>query len=464
MKKEELLRKIPSVDEILSNKNIQLYIEEHSHYVVVKSIRIVLNDLRKMIKSKPVKEHILNSDNIVDEVAKTIKKEARYSLRKVINATGVVLHTNLGRSPLSGEAKKRIIEVTEGYSNLEFDFETGKRGSRYFHLTGMLKELTGAEEAFVVNNNAAAVFLALSTFARGKEVIVSRGELIEIGGSFRLPEIMKLSGARLVEVGATNKTYEKDYRNAINENTSLLMKVHPSNFRIKGFFQETSLSELFSLGKEFDLPVMYDAGSGAFVDLSQKGLSGEPTVQQSLKEGADIITFSGDKLLGGPQAGIIIGKKKYLEQMKKNHLTRALRVCKMTIAALEATLRIYLEGEAWERIPVLERLSENPATLKIKAKRFKRNLNNAVKNKGDVKIEESTSESGGGALPTIQIPTLVVTLSLKKLKSEKIGEKLRGNEIPIIVRIADDKVVFDLRTIGREEEKTIINAIKNLVV
>lgn len=385
--------------------------------------------------------------------------KVKYSLCSVINATGVVIHTNLGRSILPKEAIDHVIEVSSHYSNLEYDLKEGKRGKRYIHIIDAVKRLINVESALVVNNNAGAVFLCLNTLAKDKEVIVSRGELVEIGGSFRIPDVMLNSGAILREVGTTNKTHLSDYENAINENTALLLKVHQSNFRIIGFTKEISIEELVSVGKKKGIPIMVDLGSGCFIDLKKYGLTYEPTVQEVLSQGADIVTFSGDKLLGSAQAGFIVGKSYLIEKIAKNPLMRALRVDKMTLAALEATLRLYLdEQEAIKKIPTLKMILENPEDIRKRALKISRLL----KKEGIfTEVKEDISMPGGGSLPEIGIKTYVVTLNPQIIpQPQDFAKKLRYGEPPIIVRIKDDLILFDARTIQEGEIPLLIKAVK----
>jgi len=351
--------------------------------------------------------------------------------------------------------------VAANYSNLELDLETGRRGSRYAALESLLTSLTGAEDALVVNNNAAAVLLSLSTAARGREVIVSRGQLVEIGGSFRIPEVMAQSGARLVEVGSTNKTHPDDYRRAISEETAMLLHVHTSNYRIIGFTRETSVSELVEIGREYNLPVMSDLGSGFLVDLSRFGLPQEPTVQEVLGAGPDIVTFSGDKLLGGPQAGIIVGKRHYIEKMKKNPLTRAIRIDKMTVAALEATLREYLDPEkAISEIPTLKMLTEDKEVLHNRACEFALLLESVIgKVKAEFKVEDGSSAVGGGAMPTADLPTAVVAVNPHNISAGDLQAALRRGEPAGMGRVQEDRLVLDLRTISDTEYQLIAEAI-----
>lgn len=459
MQKKNLFRLIPKVDEILEYDKIKELLEHMPRKLVVDSIREEIDSLRKDIMENKVDEEEVNRRNeiLVDLVIERSNKKASYKLKRVVNATGVILHTNLGRALINKEVMENVVDIASNYSNLEFDIEKGERGSRYSHLKEILVEITGAEDAMVVNNNAAAVLLVLSTMAKGREVIVSRGELIEIGGSFRIPDVMEQSGATLKAVGTTNKTHLYDYENAINENTAALMKVHTSNYRVLGFTSSVSTEELYTLKEKYDIPLIEDLGSGVLVDLSQFGLEYEPTVQDSIKRGVDIVTFSGDKLLGGPQAGIIVGKKKYIDEMKKNPLTRAFRVDKFCIAALEATLRLYLDQRvALEKIPTLKMLSMTLDELEGKAKRLHGELTNRIKDENcSFQIVDSYSEVGGGSLPLEKLPTKCIMISLKGLSTAEFEKALREYDIPIITRIYKDNIFMDLRTV-REDEFHII--------
>ncbi|MBE0466449.1 MAG: L-seryl-tRNA(Sec) selenium transferase, partial [Candidatus Desulforudis sp.] len=370
----------------------------------------------------------------------------------VINATGVVLHTNLGRAILSERARRAVETAAASYTNLEFNLETGKRGSRYALVDELLQHLSGAEASLVVNNNAAAVLLALSTLAGGREVIVSRGQLVEIGGSFRIPEVMAQSGARLVEVGTTNKTHRRDYEGAIGPDTALLLHVHASNYRIVGFTKEVTLDELVGLGREAGLPVMSDLGSGFLVDLSRFGYPYEPTVQETVGAGVDVVTFSGDKLLGGPQAGIIVGRADLVDRMKRNPLTRAVRVDKMTLAALEATLREYLEPEqAMERIPTLAMLTAAPAVLEEKAERLAGALLTALGEAAEVEVDADCSQVGGGALPTAAPQTFLVVIRPRAMSVPDLVCRLRAGDPAVVGRVQDDRLCLDPRTVAEEE-------------
>jgi L-seryl-tRNA(Ser) seleniumtransferase len=374
----------------------------------------------------------------------------------VINATGVILHTNLGRAPLSPEAQARLQEVAHHYSTLEFDLREGTRGSRQEHIEGLLTRLAGAEAALTVNNNAAAVFLSINTMAEGREVVVSRGELIEIGGSFRIPDVMRKAGAVLREVGTTNRTHARDYEAAIGDRTALLLKVHPSNFQMVGFTSEVSLTDLVDLGRQSGVPVMIDAGSGALTDLTPFGLKGEPTIQEAVRSGAELVTFSGDKLLGGPQAGIIVGKKVVVDRLRKNPLARAVRIDKLSLAALEATLRGYLEGEkGLATIPVLAMISCPLEEIQQRAKRVQAGLQAQARPSVQVTIEEQRSEVGGGALPAESLPTYCIALHSPAVASHRLEAALRGADPAVVGRIKGEKVLLDLRT-GREEEVALL--------
>ncbi|SKA09255.1 L-seryl-tRNA(Sec) selenium transferase [Selenihalanaerobacter shriftii] len=461
---ETYLRQIPAVDKVLQQEDIKNLVYEYSHQVVVDAIRDVNQNLRNKILNKDIQDDFdVSMYNVVKLVKNRLDKWLQPNLRRVINGTGVVLHTNLGRSLLAKSAQKRLVEVANNYSTLEIDVESGERGSRYEHVTGLLTYLTGAEDSLVVNNNAGAVLLALNTLAKGEEVVISRGQLVEIGGSFRIPEVMEQSGAKLVEVGATNKTHLGDYEAAISDETGLFLRVHTSNYRIVGFSKEVSLQELVNLGHEKGLPVLDDLGSGTLIDFSQYGFSPEPTVQESIETGVDVVTFSGDKLLGGPQAGIIVGKKEYIEKMKKNPLTRALRVDKFTLATLEETLRLYLDFEtALEEVPTLRLLTLEPEELEIKAKELAESLDE-LSNDVKVEVEKGYSQVGGGAFPSESLPTSLVKISVNNLTAEELGDSLRDLNPPLFTRIQSEKVIIDPRTIHEEEIDIIISHFATLI-
>ncbi|OPY14854.1 MAG: L-seryl-tRNA(Sec) selenium transferase [Syntrophus sp. PtaB.Bin001] len=456
---QALLRGLPKIDElllILEKRN-----QDHpAPREVTRSVcRDVVDNLRRSVMRKEDKEGTVRlpmAEEVAAAVEKRIQMLHRRRLRRVINATGVILHTNLGRAPLCREAIDQLTAVSEGYSNLEFDLKRGERGIRYDHIRELLCLLSGVEDAMAVNNNAAAVFLALNTLAENKEVIVSRGELVEIGGEFRIPEIMEKSGARLREVGTTNRTRLVDYERAINPETGLILKVHSSNFKMIGFTEEASLEELVALGKKYQLPVMYDVGSGCFVDLAEYGLPSEPVIRDVAAAGVDVLTFSGDKMLGGPQAGIILGRRNLLEKIKKNPLNRALRIDKLTLAALESTLRIYLSPrEAVDRLRILKALTEPISDVTRRARKLLAMLKRVLPSSFSLVLKSGESMVGGGALPGMTIPTMLLGVRIAGLSASRLEERLRQLEIPIIARVANDELLLDLRTIGEEELKII---------
>ena len=453
---KQLLSQIPAINKILLLDEVKSLIQEYSEVAVKSAIKNYIDEIKQEILNEELHE-VPSLEKIVEEVTQIVKSEDKNSLRRVINATGTILHTNLGRSLLSQKIKENIESVAFNYSNLEFDIDNKKRGSRYVHLIDIIKKLTGAEDVLVVNNNAAAVLLTLNTLVKDKEIIVSRGELVEIGGAFRIPEIIKLSGGTPVEVGTTNKTHLKDYKNAITDNTGALLKVHTSNYKIVGFTKEVSNEEISYLARENELVSINDLGSGQFVDFSKFGLPYEPTVKEVLNSGIDIVTFSGDKLLGGPQAGIIVGKKEYIEQMKKNQLTRTLRVDKMTLAALEATLKLYLdEKEALEHIPTLHMISLSKERLFEKAEVLKTRLSDLD---FKITIAEDKAEVGGGSYPASYLDSVVVKLEHPRLSATDIERRLLEVEIPIITRIKDNELIFDMRTLRTREFDSVKQAL-----
>ena len=451
---KHLLSQIPAINKILLLDEIKELMNTYTEVAIKSAIKEYIEEVKQAILNEELSE-VPSLSKIVGEVARIVEKEDKNSLRRVINATGTILHTNLGRSLLSEKIKENIESVAFNYSNLEFDIDNKKRGSRYVHLIDIIKKLTGAEDVLVVNNNAAAVLLTLNTLVKDQEIIVSRGELVEIGGAFRIPEIIKLSGGVPVEVGTTNKTHLKDYENAITEETGALLKVHTSNYKILGFTESVSNEEISYLARENELVSINDLGSGQFVDFSKFGLPYEPTVKEILDSGIDIVTFSGDKLLGGPQAGIIVGKKKYIEKMKKNQLTRALRVDKMTLASLEATLKLYLdEKDALEHIPTLHMISLSKERLFGKADVLKTKLSDLD---FDIRIEEDKAEVGGGSYPASYLESVAVKLTHRKLHATEIERRLLEVEIPIITRIKDNSIILDMRTL-RTREFDIVKA------
>lgn len=455
---DNLLRSLPKVDELLNNNEIKPHIDLIGREPVVKAIREAIDHLRQKILAGE------DIDSVDDAVMKLIKgylsKLETYSLKRVLNGTGIVLHTNLGRARLADIAVERVSQIAKNYSNLEYNLEEAKRGIRYSHVEDILKKITKAEDALIVNNNAAAVLLALSTLAKGREAIVSRGQLIEIGGSFRIPDVMELSGCYLKEVGTTNKTHIKDYKNAINENTAVLLKVHTSNYKILGFSEEVSTEDMVKIGNKNSIPVIEDLGSGMIIDASNFGLSYEPTVPEVISQGADVVTFSGDKLLGGPQAGIIVGKKEYIQKMKKNQLNRALRIDKMTLAALEATLKLYLDEKlAIENIPVMKMLSLSEEELKERANKLKDQLNASATDLLKVEITRLSGQVGGGALPLDKTNSFGLAINPIKISVTEYEKDLRKLDTPLIAMIDHDTLLVDLRTIHPLEEPELIEAL-----
>jgi L-seryl-tRNA(Ser) seleniumtransferase len=462
---KELLKQLPSVDELLKENRTREWLHAYPRVLVLEAIRTAIDRRRTAILQATDKTHQPPAlSMLLDDAEAVLQELSEPSLQPVINATGVVIHTNLGRSILSERALRRVVEVSRSYSNLEYDLAEGERGKRHVHVESTLKRLTGTEAATAVNNNAAAVLLCLNTIARGKEVIVSRGELVEIGGSFRVPEVMERSGAVLREVGATNKTHLKDYEKAINENTGLLLKVHTSNYKIVGFTKEVSPEELVGLGKKHNIPVMWDLGSGSFIDLRAYGAGDEPTVRQAVDAGVDVLTFSGDKLLGGPQAGMILGRKKYLDPIRSNPLTRALRLDKMTLAALDATLGEYLDmDKAVREIPTLWMLTQPLSEIERKASILASGLGDSALAGLTVVVQDDQSQSGGGALPTGNFPTKTVCIRHDQHSANQIESGLRLGKPHIISRIKEGMVVFDPRTLNDEEIGKIVEAVRKIL-
>src|SRR6056297_695107 len=466
--RKELFKKIPAVNDLLESNKGKKLIKTYNHDLVLKVTRNILGKKRNFIsKAKKTdlknKELDLSISTLIEEISDYLHNYLKPNLEPVINATGTIVHTNLGRSLLSKEAVQSMIDVAENYSTLEIDKETGQRGSRYNNVRELLIALSAAEDGMVVNNNAAAVLLILDTFAKNKEVILSRGEMVEVGGSFRIPEVMEKSGAKLIEVGATNKVYKKDYEDKINDNTGMLLKVHTSNYKVMGFTKEVKLKELVELGDKYNLPVVEDLGSGIIRDLSDLGLKNKPTVADKITRGADLVSFSGDKLLGGPQAGIIVGKKDYISKLKKNPLTRALRVDKFTLASLEATLKAYIKEEDRKKLPTLKMISEDIKVIKEKASILKDHLDNIGNDKIFTEIEKSSSKTGGGAFPVQEIPTYVIKVQVKGFELNDLSYNLRMNNPPIFTRLHDDYMLFDLRTIKKDEIDQIVEAFKKII-
>lgn len=465
MNKNLLYRNIPKVDVLLEEEGTQNLIERYSYETVIEAIREELDSLRAFIgKCESEDEANARLAALRERIEEHVAKMHEPNMRSVVNATGTILHTNLGRAPIGEKHMKHVFEIATGYSNLEYSLQEGKRGERYSHFEKLLCKLTGAEAAMAVNNNASSVLLILSTLGKGGEVIVSRGELVEIGGKFRVPDVMEQSGASLVEVGTTNKTHYSDYENAITEETKALLKVHTSNYRIVGFTESVSIAEMSEIAKAHNLPLIEDIGSGVLVDLSKYGLTYEPTVQASLKNGADIVCFSGDKLLGGPQAGIIVGKKKYIDQMKKNQLTRALRIDKFTAATLEVVLQEYLsEEQAVKNIPVLRMMTEPLEDVVKRARSLKRMLQNTGID-AVIETEACESQIGGGSLPLERIPSMAVTIKANAITTEELEERMRRLAIPVIGRTVNDKILLDARTLDAKACKTIAQQFKETAI
>ncbi len=461
MDKKNMLREIPKIDELMKREELMLFFQEVDRELIKEGTREIIQEVRNEIIKGNYSKETIDEREIIGKIIDKINIKSKYNLRKAINGTGVVLHTNLGRAKLSKSAVKAVTNAAMDYSNLEYDIESGQRGSRHDHIEKIIKKITGTEAAMAVNNNAAATMLSLSAIGSGKEVIVSRGELVEIGGSFRIPEIMKQSGCVLKEVGTTNKTNINDYREAITEETGAILKVHTSNYKILGFTQEVSLRELVEIGKEKSIPVIYDMGSGLMVNLNEYGID-EPTVKECLATEIDIILFSGDKLLGGPQGGIIAGKKKYIELMKKHQLARVVRMDKMSIAALEATFREYLsEEKAINEVPTLRMLTVSKEELEARGRKFLKSLKNCNKNL-DFAIEETFNQVGGGTAPMVMLNGVGISITSKKIRADLLEQRLRENEIPIIGRIQKDRLYIEMRTISKEEELIIKEAITNI--
>jgi L-seryl-tRNA(Ser) seleniumtransferase len=464
--KQELYRQLPAVDELLRQPELARLVESEGRGAVTSAAREVLERLRKEIAESRLDAHGLELAivGMADEVTKQVRRSLEYSLRPVINATGVVLHTNLGRAPLAKAAAEHIAQVATGYSNLEMDIATGERGKRDVHtelFLARLFERDGIEDVatIVVNNNAAAVLLGLNTLAEGGEVIVSRGELVEIGGSFRIPDVMAKSGAMLREVGTTNRTRIEDYAKAINDRTRLLLRVHRSNFQIVGFTERPSLDELVRLARTRKLPVMEDLGSGAFFDLASVGISGEPGVADSLRAEVDVVTYSGDKLLGGPQAGLLSGEPDVIARIRSNPLFRALRVDKLTYAALEATLLAYLRND-YDAIPALGMMSVTADEIRERATALAKSVQKRAP-RLQISIEQGTSILGGGAAPGATLPTFVLAITCEHLSADELAGRLRNGQAPVIARVEEGRVLLDLRTVFRGQEEALGDALVN---
>ncbi len=461
---KKLLRELPKVDDMLSDVRINNAAQNISRHMLLKAIRHVIDETRQAILTGQITDERLDIDQLVVRILELATDDSTMNLKPVINATGIVLHTNLGRAPLAPSIIEALTDIAGQYNTLEYNVETGGRGSRYSHVEALISEITGAPAALVVNNNAAAMMLILSALAKEKEVIVSRGELVEIGGSFRVPEIMQQSGAILREIGTTNKTHPADYENAIcQQETAMLLKVHTSNYRIVGFTEDVNLEQMVEIGKKHDIKVVYDLGSGLIDDFSNANLTTEETVRGSLKSGVDIVSFSGDKLLGGPQAGIIVGSKTLIEKMKRHPLTRALRIDKLTLVALEATLRLYLDDQsALANIPVLNMLTLKSEVLTIRAEHLYSKLKPAL-DWCEISLKDGKSQVGGGAMPTVELATKLVVLKPKAISVGTLQTKLRTCAKPIIVRVNNDCLYLDVRTIKQEDYDYIAETIIDIL-
>jgi len=461
-----VLRQLPAVDELLRHPRLAAALAALPRPLAVAVIRDQLAAQRQSFAAAPAETLPVEFDleGFLGEAAQALETAALPSLRRVINATGVIIHTNLGRSLLAVEALEQMLEVAAHYSTLEYDLARGERGSRQDHLEGLLQELTGCEAALVVNNNAGAVLLALNSLAPGREVIISRGQLIEIGGSFRMPEIMAASGALMKEVGTTNKTHLRDYENAITSETAALLKVHPSNFRIVGFTREVDSPELVALARRYGLLALEDLGSGCLLDLSRYGLEKEPTVQESLAAGLDLVLFSGDKLLGGPQAGLALGSREVVAKMRQNPLTRALRPDKLTLAGMEATLRLYLEEpRALQAIPTLRLLTRPLADLERQARKLARAMKRRFGDRIKVEMRASEARVGGGSMPGAHLPSRALALELPPLAAHELEARLRLAHPPVIARLEHGALLLDLRTVWAEEHPDLLSALKKII-
>jgi L-seryl-tRNA(Ser) seleniumtransferase len=457
-------RHLPAVNDILDAQLVRALTFTHAHDAIVVAIRAELGELRERLAKGDSANGQTDAASLAARVSVRLERESRPKLRTVINATGIVLHTNLGRAPIAEEAARAAHEAASGYLNLELDLDSGKRSSRPIAIREWLCRLTGAESATAVNNNAAATVIALRTTAMGKEVVISRGQLIEIGGSFRIPDIMAVSGAILREVGTTNITRLADYEGAIGPNTGALLQVHSSNYRISGFTRSVALPELVALGQQHELPVIDDSGSGALVDFARFGFQGEPTARASIAAGADLVLFSGDKLLGGPQAGILVGRKKWIEKIEKDPLMRAFRLDKMTLAALEATLRLYLNEErALREVPVLRMLATPLEELRRRAESMAERLR-AIPALGKVEAAEDVAYVGGGSLPDQTMKSWVVEIDPSPVSDADLAQRLRLGAPAVMVRLRDGKLLLDVRTIFDREETPLVEAVEKALL
>jgi L-seryl-tRNA(Ser) seleniumtransferase len=462
-KAENPFRNLPSVNEIIESRPVVELGQRHAHELIVAAVRDELADVRRRLGAGEAVDGAMAAEQVAARVAARLDRELRPKLRPVINATGIVLHTNLGRAPVAEEAARAAYEAARGYLNLELDLETGKRSSRQSAIREWVCRLTGAESATAVNNNAAATVIALRALCQGREVIVSRGQLIEIGGSFRIPDIMAVSGATLREVGTTNITRLADFERAVGPNTGALMQIHTSNYRVSGFTKSVALADLVGLGRKHNLPVIDDVGSGALLDFARFGFTGEPVARDSITAGADLVLFSGDKLLGGPQAGILAGKQEYIQKIEKDPLMRAFRLDKMTLAALEATLRLYLNEErALRDVPGLRMLGTPPAELKQRADALAGRLR-GIEALRSVDVVEDVAYVGGGSLPDQTMPTWVVEIAARDLSDADLSYRLRTGTPAVMGRVRDGKVVLDVRTVFPDQADALVTAVRAAV-
>jgi len=458
-----LLCTLPSIDRLLSTPLLAELEQTQPHILIREAAQNTVEDLRRQILDDQETLPDLDLNRLATLIASQVAQMAKPSLRKIINVTGTLLHTNLGRAPLCSDALQAINDIALGYSNLEYDLDEGKRGKRFTHVEELICKLTGGEAATVVNNNAGAVMLCLAALAGGRSALVSRGELIEIGGSFRIPDIMAASGVKLVEVGTTNKTHLKDYANAIDDKTALILKVHTSNYRILGFTKAVSGEELAELAHQQDIPVLEDLGSGLLIDLTPYGLPREPTVRETLKTGIDLVTFSGDKLLGGPQAGVIVGNREVIDKVRKHPIARALRIDKLTLAALEATLRLYLDPQkALEQVPTLKMLSLTVAALQQRCEDLLPRLTESIGDAACCSIIAATATVGGGALPLAELPGRVIALVPKDISLNELTTRLRSCQPAVVGRIQDDQFLIDPRTLNAEDETFLLQALQQV--
>ncbi|MFQ6039394.1 MAG: L-seryl-tRNA(Sec) selenium transferase [Candidatus Poribacteria bacterium] len=460
---QQALRQIPSLETLLISEQFQPLLNNYARELVVENLRATLEEIRGEIRAGQIDTDKLKPENLAERLMNQLQRKFSPRLVRVINVTGTITHTNLGRALLSEEACRALTNCAKHYVNLEYDVKAGRRGHRDSITEPLLQQLTGCEASTVVNNNAAAVLLSLNTLARGREVIVSRGELIEIGGAFRIPDVMEASGAILKEVGTTNRTHLSDYERAISENTALLLKVHPSNYRIEGFSSSPKMEEIVELGHKNGILTMEDLGSGSLIDLMRYGLPHEPVVKERINAGVDIVTFSGDKLLGGPQSGIIIGKKEFIEPIRRNPLMRAMRVGKLTIAALEATLRIYLnESSLKEKLPMLRFYTRPFEKVRQLAEQLAIEFNQIFGDVVEVSAEESYSQIGSGSLPVETIKSMAVVFTSQTISIEKLAQQFRNHEVPIIGRVSEGKLIMDMRSATEEDIREIKQAAEKI--